>query len=150
MRRLITGVTALGVLFCLALPGLGLATGNGEVQVDLTGQVRENPCNNEIVTLQGRVHLAFNVGPTHVTAQTNWQDVSGVGSLGNLYRASEETRTYIAQRPGDKAVIVFQDGRVLASSGSAPNYVQHVRIEIVLGSSEPVKTHLSEHCSGTA
>jgi hypothetical protein len=149
MRRVITGVTALGVLFCLALPGLGLATGSGEVQVDLTGQMRTNPCNNEIVTLQGRVHFAFNAGPTHVTEHTNWQDVSGVGSFGNLYRASEETRTYIAERPGDKFVIVIEDGRVLASSGSAPNFVQHARFEITFPGGT-VETHLSEHCSGTA
>jgi hypothetical protein len=149
MRRLITGVTALGVLLCLALPGLGLATGSGEAQVDFTGMERINPCNDEIVTLQGRVHFAVNEGPTHVTVHTNWQDVSGVGSFGNFYRASEETRDYIAFRPGDKVVIVIEDGRVLASTGSAPNYVQHARFEIVFPGGT-VKTHLSEECSGKA
>jgi hypothetical protein len=141
---------ATSCLVAVAFPAasFGLATSEANVELD---ESRVNPCNDETVTLEGRIHLLFVFSATHVETHTNWQGVQGIGDQGNLYRASEETRVYIAERPpGDVFVIRFQDERTLVSQGSSPNYVQIALIEITFGpGGATVTTRMTEHCSGT-
>ncbi len=59
--------------------------------VDAFGPTIPNPCNGEVVTISGNVHLVMTATPTgnggfHVLVDGNADGVKGTGSLGNNYQ----------------------------------------------------------------
>lgn len=148
MTRYLSAAAGLVLFAALAFTAVASATGSGDLSVPLS-QMFTNSCNGETGTLAGTVHITMNETDSHVTTVTNWQDVEGVAISGTIYRATEMTKTYIADRPrGSDFTIILQDERNLISEDKSSNMLVHEQIEITFPSGTVVMKGPGVSCSG--
>jgi hypothetical protein len=94
----------------------------------LPGTTVVNPCNGEIVTLSGAMHLVTHEtltpdGHQTLIANLNFQDVEGQGDLGNTYRAIGNVGVEInSSGQNEQSETTAPQKLLWVSTGPAPNF----------------------------
>ena len=118
--------------FTLTLPALAATVFNVTVPVNLT----IGTCNDgEVVTISGLVHEIFLLtfdgsGGVHVDFHENFEDVTGVGSLGNTYHAPVAENSSFNAVVGHESTITVSE--LFVSQGSAPNFSLKENVHITV------------------
>jgi hypothetical protein len=111
-----------------------------------------NPCNGESVTVNGFVHDTIQVtlddsGGTHVDIHDNFEDVSGIGSLGNTYQIPSALHAEANTSVGHENT--FTETFNVITEGSTPNFLIHIDFHITVnpdGTVTSSHTNISEEC----
>jgi hypothetical protein len=140
-------VLTVGTAF-VVVPAVGAAA--SETTMPFT-QVMPNPCNDDMVTVTGEMHMVMVMNGNKAEIQTNWPDTSGIAVNGTIYQANDATHFFVVSVPSGQFKLGFQDSYELVSQGPSPNFLVHELIEIVLDPSSNVismKMRGEPKCSG--
>lgn len=111
---------------------------------------RTNPCNQDLVTFSGQIHIANHVttdsgGGTHVRTHVNYQGVTGTGApSGANYRVvttTNETRNDNDTPQSEMTVI--QVARFIAQA-STPNFQLQVVLHITINANGQTTSEVTE------
>lgn len=141
------------ILFALALvmPAWAATVTNIRFPINGTGVV--NPCNGEILTFSGELHLTFRVtldssGGFHLGAHDNIH-VTATGDQGNTYVGNEEDNFEVNGRVGVEVTATDTFSEI--SKGSAPNFVVQAVFHITVNPDGTVTAfvdHFTAECRG--
>jgi hypothetical protein len=140
----LTAATALVVI-----PAIGAAA-SGQTTMPFT-QVMTNPCNGDVVTITGEMHMVSVMSDRKAEIQTNWPDTRGVAmTTGTLYQANDANHLFIVSVPSGRFTIGLQDSYELVSQDASPNFLVHELMEITFDPSSgfSVKMRGEPECSG--
>jgi hypothetical protein len=139
----LTAATALVVI-----PAIGAAA-SGQTTVPFT-QPMTNPCNGDVVTVTGEMHMVLVMSNNKAEIQTNWPDTNGMAINGTLYQANDANHFFIVSVPSGRSTIGLQDSYELVSQGASPNFLVHELMEITFDPSSgfSVKMRGEPECSG--
>jgi hypothetical protein len=109
-----------------------------------------NPCNGDVVTLQGTAHVVNSVttdssGGMHVKTHINYQDVSGTGvPSGVNYRVGTTSNETLNDSDGPQTETTVIQTIKLISQGSVLNSFLHVVIHITINANGQTTSTVSE------
>ena len=135
MHRIITKILGVSLLALLAAsapaaPGSAQATTIHENVTVPINEVVVNPCTGEEIAFSGDAHVLLHIttdasGGTHVTSQSNYQGVSGVGlTTGDVYRLIRQSGETSNTAGAEEITIV--DDTLIVGPGPGNNYMLRV------------------------
>ena len=111
---------------------------------------RPNPCNGDLVTFQGTMHVTNTVttdsgGGSHLKTHVNYQDVSGTGVPSGLnYRVMTTVNDTLNDNDaGQFETTVIQTVKLI-SQGSAPNLFLRIVFHITINANGQTTSTVSE------
>ena len=125
--------------------------------VPLSGSVA-NPCNGDVVTLQGNIHVTNHMttdasGGTHLKTHLNFQDVSGTGSPSGLnYNVRTTTNETVNDNDGPQSEATIISTVKLISQGSALNSFLQTVFHVTVNANGVTTTTVDEtkiECRGS-
>lgn len=111
---------------------------------------RVNPCNQDLVTFSGNMHVANHVttdagGGTHVRSHVNYQNVLGTGAPSGLtYRVKTTTNETLNDNDGPQSELTVIQVVRLISQGSAPNFQLQVVLHITINANGQTTSEVTE------
>lgn len=111
---------------------------------------RSNPCNLDLVTFSGDLHIANHVttdssGGTHVRSHVNYQNVSGTGApSGATYRVVTSTNETLNDNDGPQSELTVIQVVRLISQGSAPNFQLQIVLHITINANGQTTSEVTE------
>jgi hypothetical protein len=118
---------------------------------------RTNPCNMDIVTFSGELHIANQVttdssGGSHVRSHVNYQNVTGTGTPSGLtYNVRTTTNETVNDSDGPQSELTVIQVIRLITQGSAPNFQLQVVLHITINANGQTTSEVTEtriYCRG--
>ncbi len=137
MRRLFALLASLCALFAFAVPASAALVFNATFPAAPVFEPLTNPCNGEMITVTGNVHLvmtetATGSGGFNFAVDGNADGVNGTGVFGNNYQIP--AWFHVVGTISGSGAATFTEGDIfnVISLGSAPNFVHEDNITFVL------------------
>jgi hypothetical protein len=138
------------VFLCL-VAGLALPSIAGASTTQMTVPINEtdpDACTGEPVLVTGEGHITMISSGSKSEVQTNWQNVSGIGTVtGTRYQANDAQHVYFMNAPGN-TTFSFHDSYELVSLNNTSNFLVHAFVTIDL-STGSIRVQNTTTCSGS-
>ena len=126
------------------------------IEMPVSGTVL-NPCNGESVSWQGTAQFVVHQTVTSngyetLSGHVNFQDIQGLGSLGNAYRVSNTANFELTRSAGSaQSEFTTTAAFLFVSQGAAPNFDSQTTYHVTFDASgEPTATvlRIENSCQG--
>lgn len=150
MRKLplaVVGLLILVLTASLALAQASTSTTNSRVPV--VDEVVFNPCNGELVTLNGSIHTVSHLtidsnSGVHLEIHTNYQGLTGVGQNGQTYHGSGTNHTSLHFAVGTAFQTTVDESFRLIGHASTGNVAARNKLHLTINSSGDVTAFVSD------
>jgi hypothetical protein len=159
IKRLVLRLTSLAVATMLVSGAIVVPTAAAaqafNVEIPVVNEVVENPCNGEIVTMNGVIHELLNTVDTPTVEifadASNSKNLTGSGSYGNSYRiVLTDIDAAESQAINDQGTFTELGTFDVISEGSAPNFRVTLLFHLTVANGEVTSDVeiSSETCTG--